>query len=303
MTAIAAGLPAGTTVLSVTATTVALSQNATADIGTGSHVTFGLAGGGPLPSLAATTSQKSASGKLLTFGGTGSISVGMAAFGAGLAAGSTVADVTATTVTLSADIAAGVPVGTLLTFAFLPSTLAGQIAAWLPGTTNPATPHPTVATLKQVTAAQWTGFFAQPGSPQWLPPFTQPVAPGVSSGQATPQAGYVATRIRAFVRAVQQFFTVSTVATAATLPGAGTAATFDIPGYDPILLAAQNMNGFQFGSTLSGTGLAAAAQDALPGDPAGQAWLIQAMTTINELFEVAAPPRPRRLSPARCRPR
>jgi hypothetical protein len=30
-----------------------------------------------------------------------------------------------------------------------------------------------------------------------------------------------------------------------------------------------------------------AAQDALPGDPAGQAWLIQAMTTIDELFEVA----------------
>ena len=144
-----------------------------------------------------------------------------------------------------------------------------------------------MATLKQVTAAQWTGFFANPGSPQWLPPFTQPVAPGASSGQATPQAGYVATRIRAFVRAVQQFFTVSTVATAAQLPDAGAAATFDVPAYDSIGLAAKTMNGFQFGGTLSDTDLDAAAQDALPGDPAAQAWLVQAITTINELWEIA----------------
>ncbi|MGZ4432762.1 MAG: hypothetical protein ACXVW7_03910 [Trebonia sp.] len=287
MTAVAAGLPSGTTVLSVTAATVALSENATADIGTGSQITFVLAGGGPLPSLAARTTQDCPSGKQLTFSGTGSISVGMSAFGAGLAAGSTVADVTATAVTLSIDVTADVPSGSLVTFAFLPSTLAGQIAAWLPGTTSPATPHPTVATLKQVTAAQWTGFFAQPGNPQWLPPFTRPVAPGISSGQATPQAGYVATRIRAFVRAVQQFFTVSTVATTAQLPGAGTAATFDVPGYDPIKLAAENMSGFQFGGTLSDTAQAAA-QNAFPGDQAGQAWLVQAMTTINELWEVAA---------------
>ena len=211
----------------------------------------------------------------------------MSAFGAGLQTGSTVTDVTATTVTLSPAVAAKVKGGTPITFAFLPRTLADQIAAWLPGTTNPATPHPTVATLKQVTAAQWTGFFAQPGSPQWLPPFTQPIAPGLSTGQATLTAGYVATRIRMFVRAVQQFFTVSTVATAAKLPGAGTAAAFDVPAYDPILLAAENLSGFQFGNALSDTELAAAAQDALPGDAAGQAWLIQAMTTINELWEIA----------------
>ena len=291
MTAVADGLPSGTTVLGVTATTAALSANATAKLKSGSPITFALAAGGPLPSLAATTTQDCPSGtNLLTCGGsggTGSISVGMSAFGAGLAAGSTVADVTASTVSLSPGVTADVPGGSLITFAFLPSTLADQIAAWLPQIISPA-PDPTVATLKQVTAAQWTAFFTQPGSPQWLPAFTQPVAPGISSSQATPQAGYLATRTRAFVRAVQQFFTVSTVATAAQLPPAGTPATLDVPEYDPIGLAAENMNGFQFGGTLSDTALAAAAQNVLPGDPAGQAWLAQAMTTINELWEVAA---------------
>ena len=94
----------------------------------------------------------------------------------------------------------------------LNSTLAEQIAAWLPTTTNPATPNPTVATLKQVTAAQWTAFFTARGNPQWLPPFTQPVAPGASP--ARPPCGRLRrARIRAFVRAVQQFFTVSSTAT------------------------------------------------------------------------------------------
>ena len=139
LTVTAAGLPAGATVLAVTATTVALSQNATADVGSGAQVTFGLAGDGPLPTLAATTSQDAAVGaQQLSFAETGSISVGMSAFGAGLAAGSTVTDVAATTVTVQPGTAADVADGSLITFAFLPSTLADQIAAWLPSTTNPA---------------------------------------------------------------------------------------------------------------------------------------------------------------------
>ena len=210
----------------------------------------------------------------------------MSAFGAGLATDTTVLSVTATTVTLSADVTADVPPGSVITFAFIPSTLADQIAAWLPSTTSPPTPSPTVETLKQVTAAQWTSFFAQPGSPPWLPPFTQPVAPGPASGQTPLTAGYVATRIRAFVRAVQQFFTVSSVATVAQLPPAGAAATFEPTAYDPIGLAAE---GISFGvGALAGTDLATAAQTVFPGDPAAQAWLVQAMTTINELAQIAA---------------
>ena len=297
MNAAGAGLAPGTTVLGVTATTVTLSSPATAKVLARSSVTFFLAAGDPLPTLAATTTQKCDSGASdLTFdgsGGTGSISAGMSAFGAGLTAGSTVLSVAASTVTLSTGVAADVPAGTVITFAFLPSTLADQIAAWLPGTTVPAASSPTIATLKQVTAAQWTGFFAQPGSPQWLPPFTQPVAPGAASGQASPKAGYVATRVRAFVRAVQQFFTVSTVSTVAALPQANAPATIDVPGYDPIQLAAENLpagtaSAFTFGTgAVPGQDLAAAAEDVFPGDPAARGWLIEAMTTINELAQIA----------------
>ncbi len=296
------GIAPGTTVLSVTSnpatattpatTTVTLSTPLTGSITTATVLVFNYA---LLPVTATTNGDCQAGSAALAFGaeltfagpgGTGSISVGMSAFGAGLATDSTVLSVTATTVTLSADVTADVPPGSVITFAFIPSTLADQIAAWLPSTTSPPTPSPTVETLKQVTAAQWTSFFAQPGSPPWLPPFTQPVAPGPASGQTPLTAGYAATRIRAFVRAVQQFFTVSSVATVAQLPPAGAAATFEPTAYDPIGLAAE---GISFGvGALAGTDLATAAQTVFPGDPAAQAWLVQAMTTINELAEIAA---------------
>jgi hypothetical protein len=249
-----------------------------------------------IPPFTASPSAGTASGSTLTFGtGTG-IGVGMPVSGPGIAPGTTVRSVTVnpattttpatTTVTLSTAVTGSITTALTFNDAIIPSTLADQIAAWLPGTTSPATPDPTVATLKQVTAAQWTSFFAQPGSPTWLPPFTQPVAPGPSAGSTALQAGYVATRIRAFVRAVQQFFTVSTVATAAQLPPAGAAATFQAPGYDPIGLAA---GGISFGvGALAGTDLATVAQTVFPGDPAAQAWLVQAMTTINELAEIAS---------------
>ena len=146
MTAVADGLPPGTTVLAVTASTVALSATATAVIHSGSPVTFTLAAGGPLPTLAATTTTDRHTGVTLIFGGsggTGSISVGMSVSGPGIAAGCTVADVSASTVTLSAGVTAEVLAGSLITFAFLPSTLADQIALWLPGTTVPSTAEPT----------------------------------------------------------------------------------------------------------------------------------------------------------------
>ena len=277
----------------VTAATVSLSVNVTADVPAGSPITFVLAGNAPLPATTATSTADCAAGAvLLTFagpGGTTGISAGMSAFGAGIAAGCTAQSVTATTITLSTAVTADIPAGSAVTFAIVPSTLTDQITAWLPDTTSPSTPDPTVATLKQVTAAQWASLFTQTGSPQWLPPFTQPVTPGASSGQTAPQAGYVATRIRAFIRAVQQFFTVSSVATAAQLPAAGAAATFELPGYDPIGLAATDIpGGFNFGGALAGTDLAAAAQEVVPGDPAAQGWLVQAMTTINELWEIAS---------------
>jgi hypothetical protein len=168
-------------------------------------------------------------------------------------------------------------------------TLAEQIAGWLPTTTNPATANPTVATLKQVTASQWTAFFTVYGSPQWLPPFTQPVAPGVAQSTAAPTDGYIALRIRAFIRAVHQFFTVSSVATSAQLPAAGTPPAFERPAFDPIGQAVADLPGtFEFGDALSGADLTTDAQTVFGTDPAAQAWLTQAMTAINELWQVAS---------------
>ena len=206
-----ANIAAGTTVQSVTATTVTVSVGVPADVPAGSAITFA-------PLTATTTADCPQGTTVLTVGKTDGINPGMSALTAGIAAGTTVRSVTATTVTLSAGVLADVPPGSVITFVIIPSTLADQIAAWLPSTTSPPTPRPTVATLKQVTAAQWTAFFTVTGSSQWLPPFTAAATPGVPPGQGTQKAGNVAVRIRAFIRAVQQFFTVSSVATAAKLP-------------------------------------------------------------------------------------
>jgi Tc toxin complex TcA C-terminal TcB-binding domain len=164
-------------------------------------------------------------------------------------------------------------------------TLADQITAWLPSTVpGPAQP-PTVETLRQVTAAQWTDFFMTGGGPQWLPPFTAP-APGTSAAGA-PQAGYVAARIRAFVRAVQRFFTVSTATTVPSLSSANAIPCLSPPQFDPIGAAASELS-FDFGAALPDQAvLAGAAQGLLPGDAPAQAWLVSALTTINELWLVA----------------
>ena len=177
----------------------------------------------------------------------------------------------------------------------LPSSLADQIAAWLPTITTPPTPNPTVETLKRVTASQWIAFFNYTGNASWLPPFTQPVAPGASPGQVTQKAGYVAMRIRAFIRAVQQFFSVSSVATAAQLPAIGAPPLLDLPvqSNDPILEAVGYLSTilgskFSFGTAISAVNLATAVGDVFPNDPAAQAWLTQAMIAVNELFAVAS---------------
>ena len=173
-----ANIAPGTTVQNVTATTVTLSVGVPADVPPGSVITFA-------PLTATTTADSPPGTTVLTVGKTDGITPGMSALAATIAAGTTVQSVTATTVTLSAGVPADVPSGSVITFVIIPSTLADQIAAWLPSTTTPPTPHPTVATLKQVTAAQWTAFFTVTGSPQWLPPFTAAATPGVPPGQSS----------------------------------------------------------------------------------------------------------------------
>jgi hypothetical protein len=289
-------IPAGTTVQSVNATSVTLNGPVSGDVPVGSEITFLMVATdlSDLIPITASTTVDAPAGTTLTFASTSGILAGMSVFGTGIAPGTTVENVSATTVTLSNAVLADVPNKSVISFVPLASSLADQIAAWLPTTTTPPTPNPTVDTLKRVTASQWTSFFTYTGNASWLPPFTQPVAPGASPGQVTHKAGYVATRIRAFIRAVQQFFSVSSVATAAQLPAIGAPPLFDlpVPSNDPILEAAgylSTISGstFSFGTAISPADLATAVQDVFPNDPAAQAWLAQAMIAINELFEIA----------------
>jgi len=277
-----ANIAAGTTVQSVTATTVTLGRGILATVPSGSVITFA-------PLTATTTADCPQGTTVLTFSTTTGVNPGMSVLGANIAAGTTVQSVTATTVILSTGVRADVHSGSVVTFVVIPSTLADQIAAWLPSTTSPPTPAPTVATLKQVTAAQWTAFFTVTGSPQWLPPFTAAATPGAPAGQGAQKAGNVAVRIRAFIRAVQQFFTVSSVATHAKLPPADAPPTFDLPVFDPIGQAAGVLPaGFKFGNAVSGTDLTNAAQTVFTSDLTAQAWLDEAMTAVNDLAAVAS---------------
>ena len=247
-------IPPGTTVQSTTATTVTLNGPVAGDVPAGTEITFLTARTylSDLIPVTVSTVGDTPSGNTLAFASTAKILAGMSVFGTGIGPGTTVTVVSATTVTLSKAVAADVPDKSVLSFVQLASSLADQIAAWLPTTTTPPTAQPTVETLKRVTAAQWTSFFNYTGNASWLPPFTQPVAPGASPGQVTQKAGYVAMRIRAFIRAVQQFFSVSSVATAAQLPAIDAPPLFELPvaSDDPILEAAGYLSTI-FGTTFS----------------------------------------------------
>ena len=72
------------------------------------------------------------------------------------------------------------------------AALGTQITAFLTTLPGAASP-PTLATLASVTTGQWEDFFQQ--NPTWLPPFTAP--------------GNTTARIAAFIRAVQNLFTVA----------------------------------------------------------------------------------------------
>jgi hypothetical protein len=139
----------------------------------------------------------------------------------------------------------------------------------------------TVAALKQVSSAQWTAFFDK--NPTWLPPFTQPVVPAASQPASTPLAGYTNTRIRAFIRAVQKFFTVSSVATSAQPWTPGAPPYFSLPANDPI-----GASGLNFDTALTPAQVASAAASVPLSGAAAQAWLVQTLTTVNELTEIAA---------------
>jgi hypothetical protein len=279
-----------------TVTTVTLSAAVTGTVSTSDTLTFN---GDAAPFEAVTTASCPKGGTTLTFSGSTGVSnmqPGMTVYGANIPAGTTVSTVNsgASSITITGAGASDViPASTVITFVSYPppATLADEIFAWLPSTTSPPTPAPVIKTLKSVTAAEWTNFFTAFGSVEWLPPFTQPVPPGASQPSGEQSQGYVSMRIRAFIRAVQQFFTVSSLATSAQLPPPGSPPVFALPAYDPITLAAQNLppvGSFKFGAAaIAASDLAAAAAFVFPGDNEAQAWLSDIINTINQLYQVA----------------
>ncbi len=174
-------------------------------------------------------------------------------------------------------------------------TLASKIAAFLPG------PNPTVATLKNVTAAQWTAFFIPPSPPPplppvppnatWLPPFVQPAAVNTPSGNTPKGDGYISACVKSFIRAVQKFFTVSSLPNMPATLTPGAPSTFDLPPFDAITMAVANLPaGFTFGAgTLTPAQISAAVSGVFsPGaNRRAEAWLAGAVVTINELSLIA----------------
>ncbi|HKM54287.1 MAG TPA: hypothetical protein VJY33_12830, partial [Isosphaeraceae bacterium] len=170
------------------------------------------------------------------------------------------------------------------------NTSSGTLASQIENMLVTMTANPTVATLKAVTAAQWTTFFNN--NPTWLPPFTKPGNPAATSSIAS-TTGYIATRIRAFIRTVEQFFTVSSVPNPSSPPDVGGPPTFNPPQYDLIAQAVADYPGgpFVFGTTtLTQSQLETAVQTVFSAqpDPAAQAWLAQAFISINELWQIAS---------------
>lgn len=281
---------------SQTVTTVTLSAALTGAVSVTDTITFN---GDAAPFEAVTTVKCPQSGTTLTFSGSTGVSgiqSGMTVYGINIPSGTTVASVNtgASTVTISGAGAAGIiPANTVITFVSYPppATLADEIFGWLPSTTNPPTANPVIATLKAVTVTQWTNFFTAVGNQTWLPPFTQPVPPGVSRLPGPQSAGYVSMRIRAFTRAVQLFFTVSSIPTVAQLPAPGSPPVFALPAFDPITTAAQTLppvGSFTFGQApIAASNLSTAVQFVFPGDTEAQAWLSDVLNTINELYQVA----------------
>ena len=154
-------------------------------------------------------------------------------------------------------------------------------------TSIPLLPAKTIAALKAVTPAQWKTFFT--ANPTFIPTFVQPAGGGTPS-----QAAYIATCVKNWVRAVQRFFTVSSAVDAASAPLPGAAANFGLPPFDAISLALPS--GFKFDTgtrpltpPLTAAQIAAAVAGVFsPGTNAkAEAWLSQAIATINELYPIA----------------
>jgi hypothetical protein len=149
------------------------------------------------------------------------------------------------------------------------------LAHFTPSITN-------VGQLAAATPAEWQTFFASlPGilgvsAVAVLPAFTAP--------------GTVAIRIAAFIRYFQSFFGVQPVAPPTFLPNTAPLPSLNLPAFDLIAQTIAAYSGFKLSSPLVLLTLQHAAKAAVPNDPQAQAWAVQAVSTINELFILTSPP-------------
>jgi hypothetical protein len=131
--------------------------------------------------------------------------------------------------------------------------LGEKILAWLPSTTTPPSSPPTVATLAQVMATQWTAFFKP--NPTWLPP----------------TAGGSSARLAAFIQGVRTLFATNAggpvsaidLATSAdtpsgsTLPFASTTGVVDGMSASSALVNASNQPIIPVGAVVKNGGVTA----------------------------------------------
>ncbi len=133
-----------------------------------------------------------------------------------------------------------------------------------------AIPVATVAQLKALTVQQWYAFFL-PANVGLLPDFTNP---------GTPEE-----RVEAFVRQLRKYFEVLSLAPAPPAGAIANAPSIPIADGDPFTAFVAAAPGFGFPVANWGApAIVNALQAVFPGDPDAQAWLLNALQTIDELL-------------------
>lgn len=133
-----------------------------------------------------------------------------------------------------------------------------------------AIPVATVAQLKARTVQQWYAFFL-PANVGLLPDFTSP---------GTPEE-----RVEAFVRQLRKYFEVLSIAPAPAAGALANAMSIPIADNDPFGAFLAAAAGFAFPvANWNAPLIVNALQAVFPGDPDAQAWLLNALQTIDELL-------------------
>jgi hypothetical protein len=145
-----------------------------------------------------------------------------------------------------------------------------------------------VIQLAAVTPAQWQTFFNGLPVPVVL---TVPTPTAVLPAFFGP--GTLPVRIAAFIRYFQSFFGVQASTATPTAPTLPAIATLGLPSFDVIAQTIAAYPGFAFGPTVTLGQLNTAAGTVfgtvLPNDPQAQAWAVQAIWTLNQLFILTQP--------------